>query len=302
MTSCRSELPIFCDWLDVTYSPDDAPYPAVNRLLLGAGFDVESHDRVTFTYRHPSTRGVLVFGPSRRSMRVSASGTVCALLRALGLWQDFLFELSTSPHRVTRVDAALDLPMDGADLVAHMRTRHSTGQVNLTRKAIRTSTFLAVRPDDGRETGTWYAGHRQQARFTARVYDKAWEALEKRGELLPPTARVEVTAKGGDSGATLRDAANPAALFWQIASPAILEAPEGVPVWTPNSDLGWVAPQRDFDAAAVLQRRVDSFAMLDALATLADDLGPEGRPYLLQLIEARLLAPSTDAADSTAAA
>lgn len=286
-----SDLPIFCDWLDVTYSPDDAPFPAVNRMLLSAGFDAESFDRATFTYRHPSTRGVVVFGPTRGTMRVSVSGSICALLRALGLWHDFLSELASSPHRVTRVDAALDLPMDGADLVDRMRAKHASGTVNLTRKAVRATTFLAIRPEDGRETGTWYAGHRQKARFTARVYDKAWEALSVRGELMPPTARVEVTAKGGDSGATLRDAAMPAALFWQIAAPALLQAPEDAPVWIPNEDLGWVAPKRDFDAAAVLQRRVESFAMLDALALVADELGPEGRTYLLSLIRDRLESP-----------
>lgn len=297
-----ASLPIFCDWLDVTYSPTDAPFPAVNRMLLEAGFDAESLDRATFTYRHPSTRGVLVFGPQRGTMRVSVSGTICALLRGLGLWHDFLSELASSPHRVTRVDAALDLPMDGADLVAHMRSKHSTGTVNLTRKSVRTSTFLAIRPDDGRETGTWYAGHRQKARFTARVYDKAWEALSVRGELMPPTARVEVTAKGGDSGATLRDAAMPAALFWQIAAPALLEAPEDAPVWTPNEDLGWVAPKRVFDPAAVLQRRVESFAMLDALAMVADEMGPEGRHYLLSLIRERLEAPMPSTSSGTPAA
>lgn len=289
MTSSRSELPIFCDWLDVTFSPDCAPFPTVNRLLLDAGFDAESPDRVSFTYRHG--RAVVVFGATRGTMRVSVSGSACALLRSIGRWNDLLAELSSVPHRVTRVDAALDLPMDGADLVDLMRRRFASGVVNLTRKAVTTSTFLAVRPADGRETGTWYAGRRSRARFTARVYDKAWEALQKRGEQMPPTARVEVTAGGGDSGATLRDAAMPAALFWHIAAPSLLDAPEGIPVWNPNQDLGWVAPTRDFDAAALLRRRVESFAMLDALAAVADDLGPEGRNYLLSLIEERLRAP-----------
>lgn len=288
MTSSRSELPIFCDWLDVTFSPDCAPFPGVNRLLLDAGFDAESLDRVSYTYR--MGRAVVLFGASRGTMRVSVSGSACALLRSIGRWNDLLSELSSVPHRVTRVDAALDLPMDGADLVELMRKRYPSGLVNLTRKAVPTSTFLAVRAD-GRETGTWYAGRRSRARFTARVYDKAWEALQKRGELMPPTARIEVTAAGGDSGATLRDAALPAALFWQIAAPSLLDVPEGAPVWTPNQDLGWVAPTRSFNAAAVLRRRVESFAMLDALALVADDLGPEGRNYLLSLIEERLRAP-----------
>lgn len=291
MTSSRSDLPIVCDWLDVTYSPDCAPFPAVNRLLLDLGFDAESADRTSFTYRHG--RAVVLFGPSRGTLRVSLSGSACAHLRACGRWDELLGELSSVPHRVTRLDAALDLPMDGADLVALMRQRHSSGSVNLTRKSVSTSTFLAVRPSDGRETGTWYAGRRSRARFTARVYDKAWEAQQKRGELMPPTARVEVTAAGGDSGATLRDAALPAAMFWHIAAPSLLDAPEGVPVWVPNQDLGWSAAPRDFDPAALLRRRVESFAMLDALALVADDLGPMGRDYLLALIKARLESPGS---------
>lgn len=279
--------PIICDWLDVTFSPDCAPWPTVNRILLDAGFDAESSDRVTFVYRLDGA--AVIFGPSRGSIRASFSGSACATLRRLGVWCDLLGELASVPHRVTRVDAALDLSIDGAEMVALMRQRYPSGAVNLCRKAVPTSVVLSVRPD-GLETGTWYAGRMTKARYTARVYDKAWEALQKRGEILPPRTRVEVTAKGGDSGATLRDAAEPAALFWHLASPAILDAPEGAPVWTPNRDLGWVAPTKPFDPAALLKRRVESFAMLDALALVADELGPNGRDYLLSLLEKRLQA------------
>lgn len=277
--------PIICDWLDVTYSPDCSPFPTVNRLLLDAGFDAESSDRTSFVYRHG--RAVVTFGPSRGAMRASFSGSACAALREHGSWADLLSELSSVPHRVTRVDAALDLAIDGADYVDLMRQRYPSGSVNLGRKAVATSVVLSVRPD-GRETGTWYAGRLTKARYTARVYDKAWEALQKRGEVLPPRTRIEVTAKGGDSGATLRDAAEPAALFWHLASPALLAAPEGFPVWTPNRELGWVAPTKHFDPAALLKRRVESSAMLDALALLADDLGPNGRAYLVSLLEKRV--------------
>lgn len=280
-------LPIICDWLDVTYAPDCAPWHPVNRILLDAGFDAESSDRSTFVYRLDGA--AVIFGPSRGSIRASFSGSACAALRKIGVWSDLLAELASVPHRVTRVDAALDLSIDGAQMVALMRQRYPSGQVNLCRKAVPASVVLAVRPD-GLETGTWYAGRMTKARYTARVYDKAWEALQKRGEVLPPRTRIEVTAKGGDSGATLRDAAEPAALFWHLAAPAILDAPEGAPVWTPNRDLGWVAPNKPFDPAALLKRRVESFAMLDALAVLADELGPNGRGYLLGLLEKRLQA------------
>lgn len=291
--------PIICDWLDVTYSPDCAPWPTINRILLDAGFDAESSDQTSFSYR--LGRGFVKFGPSRGSLRASFSGAACAALRDHGTWDDLLSELSSVPHRVTRVDAALDLSIDGADMVDLMRQRYPSGQVNLSRKAIATSVVLAVRPSDGRETGTWYAGRHQKARFTARVYDKAWQLLQKFGEVIPPRTRVEVTASGGDSGATLRDAAEPAALFWRLASPALLDAPEGCPVWTPNRDLGWVAPAKTFDPAALLKRRVESCALLDALALLADDLGPSGRDYLLTLLEKRVHAASVHTAATSPA-
>lgn len=298
MTSSRraDSIPVFCDWLDVTFAPTDAPYPAINRLLMAAGFDCDAGSRPgSYVYRHDSAPGgTLVYQPMRQSIRFSASGSICALMRSIGIWGDYLSELSSSPHSVTRLDAAVDLAMDGADLVDSMRRKHVSGSVSLSRKSVATSTVLGTRPD-GRETGTWYAGKLTKARFTARVYDKAWERLCRASIVVPPCARVEVTAKGGDSGATLRDAEQPAGLFWHIAAPALLKLPEGAPVWTPNRDLGWVSKPRAFDPAAVLRRRVESAALLDALALLSDDLGPQGRSYLLHLIEKRL-EPASDSA------
>lgn len=298
MTSSRraDSIPVFCDWLDVTFAPTDAPYPAINRLLMAAGFDCDAGSRPgSYVYRHDSAPGgTLVYQPMRQSIRFSASGSICALMRSLGIWGDYLSELSSSPHSVTRLDAAIDLAMDGADLVDSMRRKHVSGSVSLSRKSVATSTVLGTRPD-GRETGTWYAGKLTKARFTARVYDKAWERLCRASIVVPPCARVEVTAKGGDSGATLRDAEQPAGLFWHIAAPALLKLPEGAPVWTPNRDLGWVSKPRAFDPAAVLRRRVESAALLDALALLSDDLGPQGRSYLLHLIK-KQLEPASDSA------
>lgn len=302
MTSSPT-LEAFCDWLDVTFAPDDCPYPEVNRLLLDAGFEVVGGYRAggVFCYATPAPwRGTVKVDQGSRWARISASGDACGYLRHCGQFESYLWALASSPHSVTRLDATLDLAMDGADLVDAMRRRYACGSVNLGRKAIPTSTVLAVRPD-GRETGTWYAGYRTAARFVAKVYDKAWQMLSRYGEQVPPRGRVEVTAKKG-SGATLRDAALPTALFWHVASPALLKAPEGVPVWQPNDDLGsWQAPPRVFDPAALLRRRVESLAELDALAMVADDLGAEGRAYLLHLLTKRLQ-PTADAADAADAA
>jgi hypothetical protein len=176
--------------------------------------------------------------------------------------------------------------MDAADVIPSLMARYPDGRVNLSRKALQVSRMLQVR-EDGRESGTFYVGHRSKARYTARVYDKSLEALVRRGELLPTTTRFEVTACK-DSGATLRDAALPTAIFWHIAAPALLKRPEGVPMWVPNQDLGWTAPAPSFNPAEVLQRRVESSAELEAFLQVADSMGSSGRSYLLHLITRRL--------------
>lgn len=292
-------MDVFCDWLDVTYAPDDCPYPDVNRLLLAAGYAVTYSDGVVFGYAPPAPcTGSLQVKHSSRWARISASGGVCSHLRDSGHWLEFLSALSSSPHKVTRLDAALDLPMDGADLVAAMRQRYPDGSCSLGRKSIPTSLMLNIRPD-GRETGTWYAGHRTRARTTARVYDKAWEMAQKFDKQLPPTARVEVTGRDG-TGVTLRDAAQPAGFFWSVASPAILKAPEDAPVFVPNADLGWTGKPPQVDPAALLRSRVANLAELDALLLLADDMGPGGRTYLLHLIKTRL-GPDVSVSDQAVA-
>lgn len=289
-SSARSELRTFCDYLDVTFAPDDCPYPDLNRFLLGNDFRVTRDAGGRVLYVPFSGPGALSVEHRSRYARVSASGGVCAYLRRNGIWDEYLHILATSPHKVTRVDASADLALDGADAIAMYQARFPDGSAVLTRKSLKIDYITAVRPD-GRYTGTMSVGYGSAARFTAKVYDKAWEALCKRSEALPPTTRVEVTACK-DAGATLRDASEPAALFWHIAAPALLNRPEGVPMWEPNSDYHPQTKPREFNTAETLRRRIERSAELDALSLLADDLGSEGRRYLLSLIKDRLEAPA----------
>lgn len=289
MTSSRSDLRVFCDYLDVTFAPDDCPYPDVNRFLLAHDFRVTRDTGGRVLYVPPVGRGSLTIEHRSRFARISASGGVCAHLRSVGSWDEYLHLLATSPHKVTKLDATVDLALDGADAIALYQSRFPAGTATLTRKSLKLDYILAVRPD-GRYTGTMSFGYGSAARFRAKIYDKAWEALCKRGELLPPTTRVEVTACK-DSGVTLRDASEPAAIFWHIAAPAILNRPEGAPVWEPNTDFLYRLQPREFDAVETLRRRVEHSAELEAFGLLADSMGPEGRRYLLGLIETRLRAP-----------
>jgi hypothetical protein len=277
---------IFCDYLDVTYAPDDCPFPELNRFLLGHDFRVAHDTGGSVLYIPPSGRGAVLISHKARYARISASGGICSYLREISCWDDYLFILSTSPHKVTRIDAALDLPTDGAAAIQVFQERYPSGALSLTRKSLKIDYILAVRPD-GSYTGTMSVGYGTAARFKAKVYDKAWEALCKRGEHLPPTTRFEVIACK-DSGATLRDAAIPEALFWHIASPALLQRPLEAPEWVPNMSCVYPSPKRVFDPAETLRRRIEHSAELEAFGMLADSMGASGRDYLLHLIEKRL--------------
>lgn len=275
----------FVDCLDVTFSPKEVPEPEINALLLAANFDPAYMKGTGKLYRTPDKRGTVRVDVTGRFARISCSGAACRHLRDSGVWMDYLSILSSSPHSVTRIDVALDLAMDGADLVEKMRLRHPSGDVFLGRKAIKSSVILGIRAD-GRESGTWYAGYGSSAKATAKVYDKAKQVLDMFGEVIPPRGRVEVTA-WKDYGATLRDAALPEALFWQIASPALISKPEGVPMWQANTDGGWQVPRTEINPAEVLRRRVEQSAEIDRLIELAGTFSG-GASYLEHLIHKRM--------------
>lgn len=289
MTSSRSRPPVFSDWLDVTFSPTDCPYPDLNRFLLDADFKVSRDNGGARCYVPSEGRGMVQVTHAARFAKVSISGGACSALRSVSRFEDALYILSTSPHKVTRLDAAVDVMTDAAQVIAALSARYPAGRVSLGRKALPVKRILSTRPD-GRDSGTYYVGHRTAARHTARVYDKSLEALEKRGEVLSPTTRFEVTARK-DCGATLRDAALPEAIFWHIAAPALLQLPEGVPVWQPNTDMAWESKPVLSDPASSLRRRVEFSAEIDALTDVADEIGPEGRAFLFELLRVRLGMP-----------
>lgn len=291
---------IFCDYLDVTFAPDDCPYPEMNQFLLGNDFKVTRDTGGSVMYVPPTGRGAVLITHKSRYARISASGGIAAYLRQCHIWEDYLFILSTSPHKVTRIDAALDLPTCGAAALAVFQKKYPAGNLILTRKSLKIDYITAVRPD-GLYTGTMSVGYGTAARFKAKVYDKAWEALCKRGESLPPTTRFEVIACK-DSGATLRDAALPEALFWHIASPALLQRPPEAPEWVPNMTCNYTSPKRSFDPAETLRRRVEHSAELEAFALLADSMGGAGREYLLHLLQKRIAAAPSSASEAHHAA
>lgn len=271
---------VFCDWLNVTYKPEDSQAHAVTRFLQNLGAYCQ-HEGI---WRFPLGSTVAIDAGNARFHRICFSGGVLAMLRELGEYANLLSLLSCSPRRITRLDAALDTDEKGPQAVGRLRASYPR-DVQLSHKPIAVQSLLSL-DRNGQETGTWYAGHRSRARVTARVYDKAHQMLEKFGQEWPPTTRYEITLKA-DVSPSLRDAWDPTPAFWHYASPALLQKPEGVPEWEPWGE-GWMSDYEEPLVAQTLKRRVGNSPDIDALLDLADQCGENGRLYLMALIRRRL--------------
>lgn len=274
----------FADWLDLTFPPECGALGEVHTFFDGLLCPVAwtSDDRTCIE----AEGGKVFLDRAKRFHRLSISGGVLHFLRSVGRFSELLGVLGSHPHKVTRLDVACDYGVDTPAVLGWLDSVYPEDRVCLQRKAIKVTRLLSRRAD-GALTGTWYAGHRSNARVTARVYDKQHEALEKRGERIAPRTRVELTFRK-DHGCTLRDAYMPASLFYQFASPTLVAAPEGVPEWVPHGE-GWEgtarAPELPYE---VFKRRVETSPELDRLAELASQFGPNARALLLRAFADRL--------------
>lgn len=258
-------MTVICDWLDVTFSPADTPERAVLEVLQAAGAECLCNDDTGSTWRVGD--GMFKLQTRSNVHRYSASGSVLEKLRLENLFMDYLSALSEAPHTVTRLDAAHDVLADTPPIIAKLRKRYPR-ECHLSHKPLKTTSILEARAD-GKETGTWYIGHRSKGRITAKVYDKQNEMLVKRGVEIPPMTRYELTFKK-DLGCTLRDAAEPERLFWQYASPALLKRPQNVPAWEKGWAGGWNYTRPEVALGGLLKSRIESSAELRAILALAD--------------------------------
>ena len=252
----------------------------IRPLLDVAGFFEEYVDKQKVLLR--AANGGLVRWEKRFNVwRLSASGAACGRLREVGCWSDYLSEIGATPHRVTRLDAAYDVPQDAAPEVRRIRRKGARGLLQLTRKAVsphHVDAHLSTR-FDGVETGTVYVGSKQ-AEVRLVVYDKQHERIMAGASDPGPLTRYELRLKSG-VGVTLRDAAEPSAVFWHHVSRSVLRVPAGVPVWE-SMALGFELPRPEGRTAlARFLGRFEGNGEVAALAKLAAELGPFGEKVLL---------------------
>ena len=204
----------FCDYLSVSQPSSNNSALVARDILNDSGMiAVEDYGAHHYRYSHIGTKGSVLVKPRGQVVLISASGAALTHLRAHGMFNEWLAMLSEGPHKVTRLDAALDTPDDAPDVLDVIRGSLESGSFALSRKAQKVTWLTEERAQDGRQTGTCYFGHRRNnsGGITARVYDKALES-----NLDHPLTRTEVTF-GRTAGATIRDAQDPSGLFWSCA-------------------------------------------------------------------------------------
>lgn len=255
-------------------------FPGCMRL---PGADDASHDG-----------GVVKFGARFGTGFVSVSGGALAALRLAGKFDALLFTIAQFPHRVTSLHATLDRAEDARRVLPRLYARAKRGQVALGRKGIpaRQVKFLR-RPalyGEG-DTGTVYLGERTRDLW-AKVYDKRNEMLdaikggsaEAQATLVGyldagPLTRYEL-AIGRHVGASLRDVADPEAIFWHFAGGVLLPRPEGIAAWEAAGEGYAMPPPPPPDYWRQLELLLERSPDVHRMLRLADRLGPEGRKVL----------------------
>lgn len=232
---------VLCDWLSVSA-------PASHNAALGDVF-AEFGDIAGAALQPSGARaipggGAFVYKSRRGWALLEASGGALAVLRGLGVYGEYLSRLGELPHRVTRLDAAMDVYEPAAPVLHPLAARGVSGSIHLGRKAIPGAhtcfiSSAAAYPGEPLTTGTVYLPSlRHFADRQAVVYDKRQQQIEVYGRADPgPWTRYEARA-GRKLGCTLSDAWEPAALFWEVMSPDVLPAPPDCPQRVPAGE-GW---------------------------------------------------------------
>lgn len=278
---------VFADALDVTLDPLDwrplrlALLPLFDQLGLSTVLDVPAES--SGQWRTADGRGTFITQRHPTVTKIGASGHLLGILRTAKLLDTFLSHVGSHPHKVTRLDASMDLPVDAPPLLRQLLRRARTGDgLQLTRKRVPkldVDAHLSLRLDN-RLSGTGYFGSRT-APVRLCVYDKQHEQQSKGAFDAPPCLRYELRFRNGQP--TLRDVSAPAAIFWHHMS-GILRPPVGVLPWSPSQDPFRPTPTT-LDPDYRLRRRVESSPDLRAMVSLARQMhGSSGLDVLLREI------------------
>lgn len=292
----------FCDFVKLS-----TPLEYFGPSDLGRGLEADLRDvlgEVGACERAPGQlqlgrSGLVLFGRRHVVGTVSVSGDALAELRTARLLEQFLWAVQPYPHRVTQVHVTLDLVEDAPTVLRRLFRRAVRGDVSFTRKAVQPADVSYVRRVshyDGRGTGTLYLGKRGR-QVWAKVYDNRNKlidfaiddslAADRASAVLlndpGPSTRYEICV-GRHADISLRDVAEPAALFWHFADGALLARPAGVPEWVPGG-VGFDLAKRLYNPAQQLELLLERSPDVRRAVELADRLGPHGRRFMVRSLE-----------------
>lgn len=287
MKSPRSEP--FCDWLDVTCHPDSSFLSDLTLFLSYHGYPIafELDKKQGYGTAYSIGDGVLVIEASKNFHRASASGGVIRHLEKENTFRDYINIIGTVGHNITRLDVAVDIFTDAPPFLRTLEDRYPDDLFYFGRKSTQITRLYSTRLSDSSLTGTWYIGHRSKARITARVYDKQYEALQKRGEILPPTTRIELTFRK-DFNCSLYDVLMPKSLFYTHATPKLIDKPlnQCIPLWEPRGLVPWESTPKDY--TLTLQKfdtNLSRSPEFRNIAKLGSQFGESGRLVILRHFE-----------------
>lgn len=277
---------VFCDYLRVTSPPGDTGFLESLSLFLDRNLYPVSFSKSRVVGRNVGL-GLVLLQKDRLYSLASASGAALARMREDGCFEDYLSVLSSYPHTVTRLDAALDLDKDAPPFLRALERRYSDDKFSFGRKKLQVTRLYSRRESDNALTGSWYAGYKSRAKVTVRVYDKQNEVLAKTGVAICPRTRVELVFTSA-VGATLRDAFMPNSIFYDHASPSLVPRPDGVPNWVPHGNL-WASVAKEGELPIdTYKRRLETSPELDRLVELAVSLGPNGVQLAKRIYQEKL--------------
>lgn len=262
MTTAFYDVPT-SDWLTVSTPKDTASLTldAIRSLVSGVSGVAAFPDG---GWRFES--GGLIRASSRGLVGViSCSGVALVELRAASLFGEYLRAVSSESHRVTRLDAALDLAIPAPVFLDGLYARANRGEVRLSHKPAPAKRWVGLNAV-GEETGTVYlGGHTAKVRLAA--YDKRQERLDRGLPDPGPWLRVELRGSA-DLGVSLRDAWDPAPFFWHYCS-GVLSRPSGVPAWVPGGVGFELPPKPVLDPADAFEKRLSNSVELRDLVSQA---------------------------------
>lgn len=288
----------FADALTVT-TPRGAGVPAASPALRdvfdAAGASLEYENDKGQLFIAGCSTGVCRISSRSRVDIIYASGQFLTKLREQNLYMAYLSALSLAPHRVTRIDATVDVATDAIPQLQLHTARARAGLVALSRKRIARADvreiLSAALYDESMLTGSAYLGL-TTAEVYLLLYDKRHERLGKGFADPGPLMRYSLVVRGG-MGPTLRDAADPTALFYHFVSPDILARPSGVALWGPLAEGFTLQKLAPLSSTERMYRLLDASPDVARLVKLANELGPQGTRILAAALErmARGFAP-----------